>query len=413
MKSEMLLKAGFGRADITAQDPISMGGYGDPLQRLSEGVLSRLYTTCIAITDGNDQTLLLYTIDHLCTNHHWMPDLRSAITAATGVPGDKILLSATHTHSGPDVRDTIGVDHGYYALFKNALVEAAKDAMADRAAARVYTGHTQAEDLNFVRHYVMSDGFMAGDNFGDTKNAHAVRHHHKADGHIGIIRFQREGHKDILMINFQAHAKLASTAASKYGREHRRHQSADVIGATRDYVEQQLGVLCACFQGAAGNLNPCEPYMQVMHNKEARRTIEAYGAALGSIVADAQSALKEMAVPALLKTKQVTFHTLHKSTEQELAMELDAVSLGDIGLVTAPYEMFDTSGKQIREGSPFPMTFVLTYANGRFGYIADDPTWDYVSADGRKAWELVLSYVKRGTAEELVSTYVSMLKELK
>ena len=215
------------------------------------------------------------------------------------------------------------------------------------------------------------------------------------------------------MVNFQAHGKLASTASTKYGREHRRHQSSDVIGATRDYIESQADVLCACFQGAAGNLNPIEPYIQVQHNKEARRTLESYGAALGAIVVDAQKEMTKMAALPELKTKQHIFSTRHKSTEEPLAMELNAVSLGDIGLVTAPYEMFDTSGKQIREDSPFAMTFVLTYANGRFGYIADDPTWDYESADGRKAWELVLSYVKRGVAEELVRTYVSMLQELK
>jgi len=410
MGENALLRVGFGRTDITGNSALPMGGYGDPLQRVSEGVLLPLCATCIAITDAAEETVLLYTLDHLCTNQDWMPDLRSAITAATGVPDRHIMLCATHTHAGPDVRNTIGMDHPYYAYFKAQLVQAAQLAMEDRAESTAHTGDTYVQNLNFVRHYRMADGNMAGDNFGDS-SVGVVCNHHPADNQVRLIRFSRPGKSDILLMNFQAHPKLSSTGCSRYGRANRLLMSSDIVGATRAYVEENAPVLVAYYQGAAGNLNPVEPYLTAP-GKEKRQSLETYGAALGGAVVEAMDALTPMTAAPVLKVTSDVFETRHKKDGSCLSMELNAISLGDIGFVTAPYEMFDTHGKQIREASPYGTTFVLTYANGRFGYIATEETWNYTTADGRIAWELVLGYVTKGTGEQLVQKFVAMLKGL-
>ena len=207
-------KVGFGRADITSKSSVPLAGYGNTTERMSQGALTFLYATCIAITDGAGESVLFYTIDHVCTNADWMEDFRTAITEATGVPGDRILMSATHTHSGPDVRDQVTSSHPYYAIYKEGLISAAKQAMADQTPATVASGSTTVDGLNFVRHYMMSDGNMAGDNYGDFTVAKAVDNHHKADNEVQIIQFAREGKKDVVMINFQVHPKLTSTASS-------------------------------------------------------------------------------------------------------------------------------------------------------------------------------------------------------
>lgn len=408
MGENALLRVGFGRTDITGNSPLPMGGYGDPLNRISQGVLAPLCATCVAITDPAGKTVLLYTIDHLCTNQDWMPDLRAAIAATTGVPAGHIMLCATHTHSGPDVRNTITTDHSYYAYFRAQLVSAAQAAMEDRAQSTVQTGDTSVQNLNFVRHYRMADGNMAGDNFGNSKVG-AVCNHHPADNQVRLIRFSRQEKPDILLMNFQVHPKLSSTGCSRYGRANRLLMSSDIVGATRVYVEENAPVLVAYYQAAAGNLNPIEPYLTAPE-KEKRQSLEAYGAALGGAVVEAMGSLQPMTAAPVLKVKRETFETRHKKDGSLLSMELNAISLGDIAFVTAPYEMFDTHGKQIRENSPFGTTFVLTYANGRFGYIATEETWDYPTADGRIAWELVLGYVTRGTGEQLVQRFVAMLQ---
>ena len=58
-------RVGYGKAEVTPEGPVGMGGYGRSDQRISTGVLSYLYVTCIAITDADDNTILLYGMD-LC-----------------------------------------------------------------------------------------------------------------------------------------------------------------------------------------------------------------------------------------------------------------------------------------------------------------------------------------------------------
>ena len=405
--------AGYGRASLAGPVGTPLAGYGDGLSRLSEGILNELFATCIAMTDDAGKTVLLYTADTICTNTEWVEDMRAAITEATGVPADCIQLTATHTHAGPDIRDSLNKESAYYKnIYLPAFVNAGKQAMEDRAPATVFSGDTLVEGLNFVRHYVMDDGNMAGDNFGDAKNHKAVKNHHEADNQVQLIRFARQEKKDIVMINFQAHPKLASTAAMPYGQANRKMQSSDFVGGTREYVEANADVLFAYYQGAAGNINPLDYYI-LLQNTPAQTDLKAYGKALGGAVIEAMDSLTEMAAEPVLKTKQTIFMADPKKGGEKLAMELDAVVLGNIGFVTAPYEMFDTNGKQIKDGSPFKTTFVITYANGRFGYIGSDETWDYKTADGSVAYEIgALGYVTRGTGEKLAQEYISMLKEL-
>jgi hypothetical protein len=85
---------------------------------------------------------------------------------------------------------------------------------------------------------------------------------------------------------------------------------------------------------------------------------------------------------------------------------LAVVRLGEVAFVIAPYEMFDDSGVYIRENSPFTMTFILGYTNGRFGYI---PTKTCVE---HGCYEHECGQYEAGTAEALAEGYVAALKQL-
>ena len=411
-KEPQVFRVGFSRVNITGNTSLPIAGYGNTTQRMSQGFLDYICTTCIAITDEKGESVLMYTTDHVCTPNYY-PDLRAAITKATGVPAERIMLTATHTHSGPDVRDVIIPSHPYYQIFVDGLVQAATEALADRSPATAYSGSTTADGLNFVRHIVMSDGYIAGDNFGNKETATPVRNHHPADNEVQLIRFVRpaEDKKDIVMMNFQVHPKLASTASTGYGRQNRPLMTSDVVGATRDYVEKNADVLCAYYQGAAGNLNPNESYVQGQ-NTPAQSNLQAYGKALGGAVVDALPSLTEMTVTPTVGSKQLDFEGTTPSGGTQ-TMEINAVVVGDIGFVTAPFEMFDTTGVYIKDNSPFDTTFVITYANGRHGYLPSEDTWDFQTSNGTSVYEFSICYYTRGTAEQVADSLIAMLNELK
>ena len=91
------LQLGFGRADITPTFPVPLTGYGNEAKRYSETVLDPLYATCLAFTDEDGSTALVYAVDMLYMSN-W---IRPVIGEAVGLPVERIQLSGSHTHAGP------------------------------------------------------------------------------------------------------------------------------------------------------------------------------------------------------------------------------------------------------------------------------------------------------------------------
>ena len=88
-------------------------------------------------------------------------------------------------------------------------------------------------------------------------------------------------------------------------------------------------------------------------------------------------------------------------------ISIGAVSVGGVAFVSVPYEMYDTTGMNIKRSSPFDMTFVLYLSNGSYGYMATDDCFDH---GGYGVYSC--QYV-RGTAEQLEENYLKILSHLK
>ena len=94
---------GYAKCDITPEDSVPMGGYGNPDQRMSTGFLDYLYATILVITDKYDNTAILVGMD-LCGSKAGLFDtLRSVFAEKYGIPESSIVFSASHTHAAPDL----------------------------------------------------------------------------------------------------------------------------------------------------------------------------------------------------------------------------------------------------------------------------------------------------------------------
>ena len=450
--SEKMLKVGFGRVDITPDYSLPLAGFGNTLTRMSKGCIDQLCATAIVMTGENDETVLAVTVDVVATPNYIVEPLFASITAATGIPADHSMVSATHTHSGPDMGSPYDDDMKTWKKdYIEGITAAAVAAMADRVPTTLKVGDLHTERMNFVRHYILENGTYAGDNFGDFKSAPIAGYATPADTQMQLVRFVREGKKDVLLVNWQAHTKMAGTIATEDGRRTRAYMSADFVAPCRDYVEANSDVYFAFFQGAAGNLNPITKITEEMFTTE----YNAYGKLLGDIVVKGLANLKDAPV-GQVQARRVVFkgqvdHTedhmiedarkieaMWKETNDyrkcadaglpyniispyhagaiirrfedpstEREMPLTAACIGPVGFVTAPYEMFDTNGKFVKDNSPCPITVVMSCSNGANGYIASEPTFEYGS------YEVHNRVFVRGTAEVLADTMVSMIKDMK
>ncbi len=100
--------AGTARGDITPREPIPMGGYGQRAGKLSAGVHDPLFVKVLSLQKG-EQRAILITTDLLC-----IPDViyRSVVEALVknGIAKEEeICISASHTHSGPEMKDNLVV----------------------------------------------------------------------------------------------------------------------------------------------------------------------------------------------------------------------------------------------------------------------------------------------------------------
>ena len=386
-------QVGFGRVNITPSPNtgVQMGGYKD---QVSTGLLSYIYATCVAITDAEGNSLLLYTLDITDMDKAASDALRAKLTEETGIPGENITLSCTHTHSGPS--------KGWLNDAVEPLAKAAEEALADRAPATAQIGSYDVPDMNWDRHYKMKDGSIAGDNYGN-RSAGFEDQYSDADKTMRLIRFVREGDKkDVLMVNWQVHPKLTSTADTEEGKATRTLFSSDFIGYSRDLVESKEDVLVAYYNGASGNVNP-------FSKLEAERNIvskdgRVYGEQFGEHIIKALANLKPVETGNVAaKTKPLV----------DGPFELHAYNVGSsLGFAIVPAEIFHQTGTQIREGSPYEMTFVITCANGRNTYIPIQEAWDYPTSDGSIAYEVSICRYDKGTAELLAKDLSDMLTAL-
>ncbi len=450
-----VLEVGVSRQSIMPSSPIGVHitGGGDP-NRISTGYLDELTITCIAITDAQGNTVLMYSQDLHNPHKAFVSICKTQITEATGVPAEDIYMAATHTHSSLLPTDTatsgnVDFNNKYYA----AVVNAAKEALADRAPAVMQGGNLDINevsdhDMAFVRHYSISDGSVAGSNFGSYNNGKIVGHPYEADQVAQLIRFVREGKdKDVLMMNWPAHSTFNGTTTLL-------NVSADYPAPLRTYIEDNSDCIFGIFLAGAGDQTPNSLWVEDNHGLE----YQAYGQALGKIVLDnMESVLQPIADGTIQQTELNYTATTNPSDAETVALAsevynyflangqtagtqyaiqkgfysayearaivarsglpatkdipLRAMRLGDMSFVFAPYEMSGPNARFIRENTPFEMTFVMAYCEDTYGYVPVPENYEYNG--NRGSYEAYDSDYCKGTAEILADNYISMLGDLK
>lgn len=445
MSKKMLV--GYSRRDITPEQYTNLGGTGQDAKRLCDKVLERIYVTCVAISDSQGQTILYCPVDLIHARRWFSDPVRAAISEATGVPVGNIMINASHNHSGPSTSsphlETVQI---WGEFLKKQIIKCALEAMADRKEAEILAGQRQVPGMTFVRHYHMNDGTVAGPNSGSF--ASGVKSHiTEADDQLQVIRFVRKDARDVVLVNWQCHATSAS-GFDLYALQ------GDYIYSLRNHLEGLTGTHFAFFQGAAGNLVPSSKIpgeAAIEHNVvlygrtmaehvvaclQENMTPVAGGAVdavnriyVGAVdhsddhlATQAEEALEKYTQHPVSEKKEASrmireagfnsfLHAMGIARRAKLAdtlsMELWALRAGEIGFISAPYEMFCSSGKYIKEHSPFQMTFVVSCSNESYDYMADDTTFQY------DVYEVNTRRYGRGTAEKLAENFVEMLEELK
>ena len=424
--------AGYARANISPKYFPVPNDNGN-----ATSVMDDLYATVVAVSDGENKALFI-SLDTIFVMGDVLTQTLAAAKAC-GVPEEYVFINCTHDHSSVRYNQNTTNVTLWLSKYKTSIKTAIKEAIADLSPATAETSRTETENLNFVRRYIMNDGNMHGIHM-PTNNSGYARHETDADPEMQVIRFNREEKKDIVMVNWQAHAAHAVGLFTDT-------INADFVHYFRKGAEEKYDVLFAYYQGAAGNV-VLTSYVHQSSNYigVGKKLVDYLGTALentepatlGRITAEkiaftsnidhstdkyldlANKAWEEYnayynrtgsyMTPDMIYEKygfysryNITCIKRRAGLPKTVDLPLSAISFGDIAFASAPFEMFDTNGMFVKDNSEFETTFMCAYTNGHFGYIASELGYK------NGGYEAYISRFEAGMGELVASKLVEML----
>jgi len=262
------LHAGVAARDISPQSPLFLVGYPH-VERFSRGIHDPLLVTALYLSDGTTG-LLSIAVDLLFVPHGLVRDVREEIATRTGVPPGQVMISATHTHSGPITNEILSwredplvppPDPAYLALVREALVNAAAEAVSNARPAELAVTSAHSEGVG-----------------GNRLSADGVR-----DPEVGLIYLRSlSDHRPLaLQLIYSMHPTVLH--------EDSPYVSADFPGYTRLFVQRAFpGLRLLYHNGPCGNLSP-RYHVRSQTFAESRRL----GELLGQQVATALATLED------------------------------------------------------------------------------------------------------------------------
>jgi hypothetical protein len=154
-----MARAGFGKVLITPPLGVELCGYGVFLQRRATAVHDDLFARALLLEDDQGERVLLLALDLVGLGRDVQAEIVRRVSAVLGRSGDHVLMSCTHTHSGPATAPLLGwgeIEPSYVATLPDSCVEATTLALEQLIPARVGSAHGMIQALGFNR--VRPDG---------------------------------------------------------------------------------------------------------------------------------------------------------------------------------------------------------------------------------------------------------------
>ncbi|NLF74035.1 MAG: hypothetical protein GX575_33945 [Candidatus Anammoximicrobium sp.] len=431
------LRVGTAAININPPVGIPLAGYYSP--RGSEGVLEDLYAKAVVLDDGQTRAAMI-VCDLITVPRHTVLAARKQIEQQTKIPGGHVMISATHTHTGPAVDRKSARDEldGINVLVKKyteelpaKIAQSVSEACQRLVPVQVSCARGQEDRLAFTRRFWMKDGTV-GWNPGKN-NPNIIRPVSPIDPEVGVVYFQTTDARPVLSyVNYAMHAD--TTGGLKCW--------PDFPGVLARRLAEVKGpeMMTMFANGACGNLN----HINVQWSDRQHGPEEAIrlGTILAGDVLKIYMDLKPAAAGPLAVRSEVVSLPLAPVTEQEVAAareivkrgsqakfleqvqaykaldvaarkgqpweaEVQVMTLGpDLAWVALSGEVFVELGLSIKAASPFRQTHIVELANGSFSYIPNRSAY----AEGN--YEVISARCGEGSGEIMVEAAIRMLAEL-
>ena len=376
--------------------PVGSGIAGYSGTDVAKAKLDDLVLSGLCIDDGKSKMLVM-SFDLLFLDLDTIMRYRRHAAKELGMKVESVLISCTHTHSGPHTRAYAkgGGLEGEYVLpddenhidvkYVKWLDETVEKAISDFAAKPgwrdcVVGFYSSMCDENRNRRFTTPDNCASF-------IAHRRRLHDIATGiadkELGTIALLDPKTFEPLYVvgNYAAHP-LASHAPGLGGLR----ISSDFPGFYRRYIESETGAKAMFVQGAAGDLVPKDDELGVAAS---RRVGENLAMASIAAIIDIQRNSERfvLAKPRIASSARSFVSPVRRACRKALnkdrvTVNVQCVSIGDVAFVGLPDEPVCELGLEIKWHSPFRRTFIAYGALGTNAYISPE---NFMAAGGYEA----------------------------
>ncbi len=438
-------KAGAAVIDITPPKlPVIVNG--GMISRYVDKINTRIHARAMVLSDGKSQ-LAIVVADSCMMGREVLDDAKAMASKKTGIPTDRMLISATHAHSAPASMGCLGTepDPNYVPFLKEKLVEAIAAAQANLEPARIGFGKADAAEFTALRQWIRRPDRLAEDPFGNMTvraNMHAGRLWDDATGEAG------PEDPDLSLISIQTRAGKPLAVMGNFSMHYfgDKDISADYYGLFADGLKQRIApdatFVGMMSHGCSGDIYRVD--YTVPEKDRPKPTIDEYTKGLLDIAMkayagiqyrdDADIAMAEQRMTLkyrvpdkqrlewaqrvvaemgdrLAKTPTEVYAReqiiLHERQQTEIVVQ--ALRVGDIGIATTPNETYAITGLKIKAASPLPNNIVIELANGGDGYI---PPPEMHAWGGYNTWAARSAGLEVMAESKITSAAIELLEKV-
>src|SRR5688572_10735217 len=147
-------QAGVAAVNVTPREAMWMAGYA-ARTKPSEGVAQDLYVKALALEDAEQNRLVIVTMDLIGVPRPLRDAVEQKVQSQYGLPRQSLLINASHTHCGPELRATkyslLELDEGragqgqeYLRDLEQKIVALVGEALGKLAPAKLSYCHARA-----------------------------------------------------------------------------------------------------------------------------------------------------------------------------------------------------------------------------------------------------------------------------
>lgn len=425
--------AGTDRTDITPAYSVWLDGM--IRDHKSEGVHDPIYAHTVVISNDKDANdcLAIVSLDICVIGTPSVDKVKELIYQKSGISPDRVIIAATHSHSGPAAFGIFQeMEEGYVNELIGLISNSVEKAKANIRPAAISCCSGSEETISHYRRFTDADGNIVMYWEQDPAEGR-IKVLGKPDPEVGVIKIvdPTAGDPICVLFNHAGHPNVMS--GDNY------MISSDYTGAAARIVSEKLGCEAIFVNGAQGSVD--------MDNWRFRdwAAVETLGGRLADAVIAAcngsepskSTQIKFAKTSYILPRRKVTDQEIawadevlkqtggsfaavadgvgddYKATfykkirnlqDQDIQIDQIAFSIGDTAFISFSGELFTEIGLQIKARSPFKHTYIIGLANGYVGYV---PTREAI---GQGGYEVETRHVDENAAQIIEDMSIKLLE---